>query len=74
MLKWGIGMIANGSTFHPPSGEGHRDLFCLSRALIQHAFTSLAIIFGRIEWRTLVPPFDNGANKASVSVQALSAV
>ena len=74
MFKWGIGMIANSSTFSPPSGEGHRDLFCLSHAL-QHASSSLAIIFGRIEkWCTLVPLFDNGANAASVSVQALSAV
>ena len=49
-------------------------MFCLSHAL-QHASTSLAIIFGRIEkLRTLVPLFDNGADAASVSVQALSAV
>ena len=69
MLKWGVEMIANSST-----DEGHRDLFCLSHAL-KHASTSLAIIFGQIvKWRTLVLLFNNGANAAFVSVQALSAV
>ena len=43
------GRCANSSTFHPPSGKGHRDLFCLLHALIQHASTSLAIIFRRID-------------------------
>ena len=75
MLRWGIGMIANSSTFHPhPWRVTGIYLFCLSHAL-QHASTSLSKIFGPIEkWCTLVHLFDNGANAASVSVQALAAV
>ena len=65
-------MIANSSTFHTHP-ESHRDLFCLSHALIQHASTSLAIIFGRVD-SGIIWFLRNGANAASVSVQALSAV
>ena len=62
--KWGTGMIASSSTFHPHPGRVTGICF-VCRMLYLRA---------DCQWRTLAPLFDNGANAAPVSVPVLSAV
>ena len=74
MVNWGIGMIANSSTFTPIRGGSQGSVLsvaCSNAACIHESGHDLR---ADCQCRTLIHPFDNGANAASVSVQALSAV
>ena len=82
----GTGMIASSSTFRPHPGRVIRDLFRLldavtalygSTSLQQSSKGSCSLLVSGYnlradcQWRTLVPPFNSGANAAPASVLAL---
>ena len=72
MLKWGTGIIAKSSTFYPhPERVTGICFVCPCFTACLHEFSHN--LRADCQWCTLVPPFDNGANAATLSVQALSA-
>ena len=86
---WGTGLIASSSTFYPHLGRvtGICSICHMLYNMVRKHYSLQQSSTGSCsphesghnlradcQWCTLVPPFDNSANAALVSVQALSAV